>query len=78
MRKFNALAALSAALLMPGGIAAKEKPGEAKPRKICRSEPLPGRITPKRICRVVSPSDSPAESVQGKSADPRQSGKSRD
>jgi hypothetical protein len=78
MRNFNVLAALSAALLMAGGVSAKEKSDQPKPRKICRSVQEPGRITPKRICRVAPPSASSGENGPSKSANPTQPGKGRD
>jgi hypothetical protein len=79
MRIFNVLAAISAALLMGGGVSAKEKSSEPKPRKICRTYQEPGRITPRRVCRIVPPSDTAAENVQRKSAaEPREAGDSRD
>ena len=57
MRIFNVLAAIAAAMLMSGGVSAKEKSGQPKPRKVCRTEHLSGRVTPRRICRIVPPSD---------------------
>jgi hypothetical protein len=69
MRKFNMLAAVSAALLTTGAVSAKEKSAEPKPRKICRTEHLPGRITPQRICRVVQPADSSAQDDQRKAGE---------
>jgi hypothetical protein len=64
MRNFNMLAAVSAALLIGGGVSAKEKSDQPKPRKVCRTVQMSGRITPQRICRVVRPSDSAAEDDQ--------------
>jgi hypothetical protein len=78
MRNFNVLAALSAALLMAGGVSAKEKSDRPKPRKICQTVHEPGRITPKRICRVVPPSGSSGENGQSKPANPSEPGKGRD
>ena len=78
MLNFNVLAALSAAALMAGGVSAKEKPAEVKPRKICRTEHVPGRITPKRVCRTVTPSEQPGETDQSRPTGPREPGKSRD
>lgn len=72
MRKFNVLAAVSAALLTTGGVSAKAKSSEPKPRKICRTEQMPGRITPQRICRIVPPADSSAQD------DPRKTGEGRE
>ncbi|HEX8241617.1 MAG TPA: hypothetical protein VF574_17915 [Allosphingosinicella sp.] len=75
MRNFNVLAAVSAALLMAGGVSAKEKPNEPKPRKICKSYQEPGRITPRRICRILPPADTAAENVERKAAgDAREAG----
>lgn len=61
MRNFNILAALAAALLMSGAASAKEKTGQHKPKKVCRTEQFSGRITPTRVCRVVRPSDTSAD-----------------
>lgn len=78
MRNFNVLAALSAALLLGAGVSAKEKAGEPKPRKVCRTEQMSGRITPQRICRVVRPSDSAAEGNQRKAAPAHEANDGRD
>ena len=78
MRNFNMLAALAAALLMGGGVSAKEKSNEPKPRKICRTYQEPGRITPRRICRVVPGSDTAAENNQRKAGDAREAADGRD
>jgi hypothetical protein len=78
MRNFNVLAAMSVALLMAGGVSAKEKPGQPKPRKVCRTEQMPGRITPKRICRVVPPSGTDTEDSRRKAGDAREAGDGRD
>lgn len=66
MRNFNVLAALAAAMLLSGGVSAKGKTSEPKPKKVCRTEQMSGRITPQRICRVVHPSDSAARDNQRK------------
>lgn len=78
MRNFNMLAALVAAMLMGGGVAAKEKSDQPKPNKICRTEPLSGRITPQRICRVVPPSDDSARDNPRKTDAPREPANGRD
>jgi hypothetical protein len=78
MRNFNALAAIAAALLMGGGVSAKEKSDQPKPKKVCRTEQMSGRITPQRICRVVTPSDASAEDNRRKSGDARGAGNDRD
>lgn len=78
MRNFNMLAAVSAALLMSGGVSAKEKPDQPKPKKVCRTEQMPGRITPKRVCRVVPPSTAPAAGDHHKAGDPREPDDGRD
>jgi hypothetical protein len=78
MRNFNMLAAVSAALLTVGGVSAKEKPDQPKPRKVCRSEQLSGRITPQRICRIVRPSDRSAQDTERKNGDARQPDQGRD
>jgi hypothetical protein len=78
MRNFNMLAALSAALLMGGGVSAREKPDQPKPRKVCRTEQMSGRITPQRICRLVPRSETPAQEAQRKDGDARQAGNDRD
>ena len=70
MRNFNMLAALAAPMLMGGGALAKEKSGEPKPRKICRSEHMPGRVTPKRICRIVTPAEVSAKGAERKTDAP--------
>lgn len=72
MRNFKVLAALSAAMLIGGGVSAKEKAREPKPKKVCRTEQMSGRITPQRICRVVR---SPDSTVQGNQ---RNAGPARD
>jgi hypothetical protein len=77
MRKINVLVALAAAALAAGGVSAKEKSDQPKPRKVCRTEQMPGRITPGRICRVVAPSEPSDDGDRGKPADPREPGKSR-
>lgn len=61
MRNFNMLAALAAAMLMSGGVSAKEKSEPPKPKKVCRTEHLSGRVTPQRICRIVPPSNVSAQ-----------------
>jgi hypothetical protein len=78
MRKFNVLAALTAALLMGVGASAGEKSDETKPRKICRTEQMPGRITPKRVCRIAPPSDAAGRNDQRKGAEPRERASDRD
>lgn len=78
MRNFNVLAAISVALLMAGGLSAKEKPEQPKARKICRTEQMPNRITPKRICRTLPPSGSAAEGNQRKAGDAREPENGRD
>ena len=78
MRNFNVLAAVSAALLMTGGVSAKEKPDQPKPRKVCRTEQMSGRITPQRVCRIVPRSDTRAQDAQRKDGDARQAGNDRD
>lgn len=77
MRNFNVLAAVAATLLMGGGVSAKEKSDEPKPRKVCRNEYLSGRITPKRVCRILPPSDTPAEDDRRKPDSGRESGDGR-
>ncbi|HEX8125746.1 MAG TPA: hypothetical protein VF548_09215 [Allosphingosinicella sp.] len=78
MRDFNVLAALSAVALMAGGVSAKEKSDQPKPRKVCRTEHMPGRITPKRVCRTVPPSDVSGENGQNKPADQSEPAAGRD
>ena len=78
MRNFNMLAAVSAVLLMGGGVSAKEKSDQPKPRKICRTIEESGRITPRRICRIVTPSETAVEDNQRKSGVAREAEKSRD
>lgn len=77
MRNFNVLAAISAALLMGGGVSAKEKSGQPKSKKICQTQEMSGRITPRRICRIVNPSE-PADENQRKAGDTRDAGNGRD
>ncbi|MGZ8286689.1 MAG: hypothetical protein ACXW27_09785 [Allosphingosinicella sp.] len=78
MRNFNVLAALSAAMLIGGGVSAGEKAGEPKPKKVCRTEQMSGRITPQRICRVVRPSDSAAQDNKRKAGPAREADDGRD
>jgi hypothetical protein len=78
MRVFNVLAAMSVALLMAGGVSAREKADQPKPRKVCRTEQLPGRITPKRICRIVPPSGEDVQDNRRKSGEAREAGNDRD
>jgi hypothetical protein len=77
MRNFKVLAAVSVALVMAGGVSAKEKRGQPKPRKVCRTEQMPNRITPQRICRTVPASGSAAQDNQRKDGDARQAGNDR-
>lgn len=78
MRVFNVLAAIAAASLMSGGVSAREKSDQPKPRKICRTEQMSGRITPRRICRIVAPPEAPAEDNQRKSDTAREAPNGRD
>jgi hypothetical protein len=78
MRNFNMLAALAAAMLVGGGVSAKEKPDQPKPRKICRTIEESGRITPRRICRIVTPSQAAADDNQRKAGDSRETEDVRD
>lgn len=78
MRNFNMLAAVAAALLMAGGASAKEKAGQTKPKKVCRTEQLSGRITPTRVCRVVPPAETTSEDDRRKPDTSRESENSRD
>lgn len=78
MRNFKVLAAVLAAVLMGGGVSAKEKPDQRKTRKVCRTEQMSGRITPQRICRIVPLSDTSARAADRKDGDPRQPGNDRD
>ncbi len=78
MRNFKVLAAMSVALLMGGGVSAKEKPNQPKPRKVCRTEQMPGRITPKRICRTLPASGADLEDSRRKAGEARESGNGRD
>ena len=78
MRNFNMLAAMAAAMLMGGGVSAKEKSNQPKPRKVCRTEQMSGRITPQRVCRIVPPSDASAEDDRRKPDTPRAAGDGRD
>lgn len=53
MRQFNILAAVAATILASGIAGAKDKPAEAKEKKICRSETASNsRISTRRICRT--------------------------
>lgn len=78
MRNFNMLAAMAAAMLMGGGVSAKEKSAQPKPKKVCRTEQMSGRITPQRICRVVRPSDPVAEETERKADPAREANDGRD
>ncbi|HEX8512276.1 MAG TPA: hypothetical protein VF688_04145 [Allosphingosinicella sp.] len=78
MRIFNVLATLSVALLMAGGVSAKEKADQPKPRKVCRTEQMPGRITPQRICRTVPRSGGDVEANRRKAGEAREAGNGRD
>jgi hypothetical protein len=71
MRNFNVLAAVAAALLMGGGVSAKEKSDQPKPKKICRIQQVSGRVTPNRVCRIVTPPEV-AQDNQRKSAGARE------
>lgn len=46
------LAAFAAALTA-GPAPAKEKPDQAREKRVCRTVQMSGRITPQRICRKV-------------------------
>ena len=78
MRNFNMLAAIAAAMLMAGGVSAKEKSDQPKPKKVCRTEQMSGRITPQRVCRIVAPSQSAAGDERRKPDTPREAGDGRD
>jgi hypothetical protein len=78
MRNFNVLAALAAASLLGGGVSAKEKSDEPKPKKVCRTEQMSGRITPERICRIVPRPDTATQDNQRKTGAPREAGEGRD
>jgi hypothetical protein len=78
MRKFNVLAAVLATVLMGGGVSAKEKSDQPKPRKVCRTQEMPGRITPRRICRIVTPSEAPEQDDQRKAGTAREAPNGRD
>ncbi|MEA3010595.1 MAG: hypothetical protein QOJ91_2287 [Sphingomonadales bacterium] len=75
MRNFNTLAAVSVALLMAGGVSAKEKPDQPKPKKICHTEQVSGRVIGSRICRIVPPSEATERDDQSKST--REAGSGR-
>jgi hypothetical protein len=77
MRNFNMLAAVAAAMLMGGGVSAKEKSDQPKPKKVCRTEQMSGRITPQRVCRIIPPSDTSAEDGRRKAGDARGAGNDR-
>ncbi len=81
MRNFNVLAAMSVALLIAGGVSAKEKANQPKPRKVCRTEQMPGRITPQRICRTVPASGADLDDSRrkaGEAREAREAGNGRD
>jgi hypothetical protein len=53
LRSFYMLVALAATVTAGPAVAAKDKAGKPKERKICRTVEMPGRITPQKICRKV-------------------------
>jgi hypothetical protein len=61
LRKVSFLAALAAALTTGPGLA-KEKAGQVKEKKVCRTVQMSGRITPQRICRKIEVPASERES----------------
>jgi hypothetical protein len=71
------LAAFAAALLMSGGVSAKEKADGPKPKKVCRTVQVSGRVTPQRICRSVPPAETSVES-DGRKPTTRDDGNGRD
>ena len=78
MRNFNMLAAIAAAMLMAGGVSAKEKAGQPKPKKVCRTVQMSGRVTPQRICRIVPPAEASAEDDRRKPDASREAGNGPD
>ena len=53
MRHFNLLAAIAATMAVGGIASAKDKPEEAREKKICRTETASNsRIAHRRICRT--------------------------
>lgn len=78
MRNFNMLVAIAATVLVGGGVSAKEKSDQPKPRKICRTEQVSGRVTPQRVCRVLPPSDTSADDDRRKDQDARDGANDRD
>ncbi|HEX8466359.1 MAG TPA: hypothetical protein VF620_00970 [Allosphingosinicella sp.] len=71
MRKGAFLVAFGAALVA-GPALAKEKPGQVKEKKVCRTVQMSGRITPQKICRKVELRAAEQESQRP----PRQPGES--